>query len=447
MNALSSLDFTIERRSGVDVVIFANDSCRPAMETEVAMWQRLNAASKPITHVVVADTDKFGTVACGYSGTPNDIARAVMAKACAQGYSGTYQERMAELGWRIEPVYLGADRESQSFQEGVSGWMAQCFAPSLYSNMTERGDRLLEEVLELLQAHGYDQTRVPTLVNYVYGRPTGEPAQEVGGVMVTLAAYCTVAGLDMHAAGDVELARITKPEVMERIRAKQEAKNALHFDTPLPGSSGLNTGAPVIDLERIVPPEWWSDQIGGIFDDLSSGQAWRQGFNECRGRTLLLIEQARGMALIDATPKANAPRGDLVPGVVRCAKCSFQLHRTNLYLGSGTTGPGDSKTEPCPNGCGPLWPVTWQTWATEGWQQAERYHEELRQLQDRPRGGSDAQSDFGAMTDLLARWRHNAAIESSPLQAGKVRREVWAQCLSELEAALKPTSHGAGVSK
>ena len=39
----------------------------------------------------------------------------------------------------------------------------------------------------------------------------------------------------MHAAGEAELARICQPEVMAKIRAKQEAKNALHFDTPLPG--------------------------------------------------------------------------------------------------------------------------------------------------------------------------------------------------------------------
>ncbi len=123
----------------------------------------------------------------------------------------------------------------QTFQAGVSKWMGQCFLPSLYSDMTERGDRLLEEVLELLQAHGYDKARVPTLVDYVFSRPVGDPAQEVGGVMVTLAGYCWVAGLDMHAAGDAELARINQPEVMDKIRRKQEAKNALHFDTPLPG--------------------------------------------------------------------------------------------------------------------------------------------------------------------------------------------------------------------
>jgi hypothetical protein len=126
--------------------------------------------------------------------------------------------------------------EGRSFQTAVAEWMGQCFLPSLYSNMTERGDRLLEEVLELLQAHGYDKARVRTLVDYVFERPIGDPAQEVGGVMVTLAGYCWVAGLDMHVAGDAELARINQPEVMAKIRTKQEAKNALHFDTPLPGN-------------------------------------------------------------------------------------------------------------------------------------------------------------------------------------------------------------------
>lgn len=154
-----------------------------------------------------------------------------------------------------------------TFQAGVSEWMGQCFLPSLYSNMTERGDRLLEEVLELLQSNGYDQSRVATLVNYVFNRPAGEPAQEVGGVMVTLAGYCWVAGLDMHAAGDAELLRITRPEIMEKIRRKQEAKNALHFDTPLPGNSAppaqaVNAGPGVqaiaAERERQITAEGFS---------------------------------------------------------------------------------------------------------------------------------------------------------------------------------------------
>jgi hypothetical protein len=137
--------------------------------------------------------------------------------------------------WFVRPMALRP--EVVDFQAGVAEWARKCFDASLYCNMTERGDRLLEEVLELLQSKGYDSARVRTLVNYVYGRPVGEPAQEVGGVMVTLAAFCSVAGLDMKDAGAVELARIAQPEVMDKIRRKQALKNALHFDTPLPGSA------------------------------------------------------------------------------------------------------------------------------------------------------------------------------------------------------------------
>lgn len=117
-----------------------------------------------------------------------------------------------------------------SFQERVVAWFVQCFDISIRCDVRERGDRLLEEVLELLQSHGYDRTRVATLVDYVYGRKVGDPPQEVGGVMVTLAAYCHTTGLNMHECGETELNRIWMK--IPEIRAKQASKRGLH--TPLP---------------------------------------------------------------------------------------------------------------------------------------------------------------------------------------------------------------------
>lgn len=174
-----------------------------------------------------------------YHGEISEATYAALEAALAARQPAKQSDSVA-LGEATEFCIEKGDRQpvGQTFQAGVAEWMGQCFLPSLYSNMTERGDRLLEEVLELLQAHGYDKARVPTLVDYVFSRPVGDPAQEVGGVMVTLAGYCWVAGLDMHIAGDAELARINQPEVMAKIRTKQEAKNALHFDTPLPGNAG-----------------------------------------------------------------------------------------------------------------------------------------------------------------------------------------------------------------
>lgn len=56
---------------------------------------------------------------------------------------------------------------------------------------------------------------------------------------------------------------------------------------------------------------------------------------------------------------------NLVPGVMRCAKCDFQLVRVTLAVNLGRAIAGSSDTEPCPNGCGPLWPVTWEQYARQ----------------------------------------------------------------------------------
>lgn len=100
--------------------------------------------------------------------------------------------------------------------------MRETFGDVIPLDKEERGDRFLEEVFELLQSGGYDPDRIATLRDYTWGRPIGEPAQEIGGVMVTLAAYCLAFGLDMHEAGEAELARVwTK---VDAIRAKQASK-------------------------------------------------------------------------------------------------------------------------------------------------------------------------------------------------------------------------------
>jgi hypothetical protein len=110
----------------------------------------------------------------------------------------------------------------QSYQQRVLPWHQTCFSAEVWLDIVERGDRLLEEVLELLQSNGYDPARVPMIHRYVFNRPVGETFQEVGGVMVCLAAYCNAAQVDMQHAAETELARIwTK---VDQIRAKQLTK-------------------------------------------------------------------------------------------------------------------------------------------------------------------------------------------------------------------------------
>ncbi|WP_209010208.1 hypothetical protein [Labrenzia sp. THAF35] len=118
-----------------------------------------------------------------------------------------------------------AQRDEQSdlqFQDYVKPWMLACFGQEIADNIIERNHRFLEEALELVQAEGCTRSEAHQLVDYVFDRPIGEPHQEVGGVMVTLAALCLAANLNMHKAGSDELKRVWKKK--DQIRAKQAAK-------------------------------------------------------------------------------------------------------------------------------------------------------------------------------------------------------------------------------
>lgn len=111
------------------------------------------------------------------------------------------------------------------FQQRVQSWLMECFSMQVCRDTQERCHRFTEESLELVQSLGMTQSEAHQLVDYVYGRPVGETNQEVGGVMVTLAALCSSQDLGMEAEGEVELARIWKN--IDKIRAKQAAKPKL----------------------------------------------------------------------------------------------------------------------------------------------------------------------------------------------------------------------------
>jgi hypothetical protein len=121
-------------------------------------------------------------------------------------------------------------QDGEPFQSRVWPWLIHCFGEQIARDGRERSHRFLEEALELVQSTGCTASEAHQLVDYVFGRPVGEPHQETGGVMVTLAALCLAHGLDMHAAGEDELTRVWGKA--DKIRAKQAAKPA---HGPLPG--------------------------------------------------------------------------------------------------------------------------------------------------------------------------------------------------------------------
>jgi hypothetical protein len=116
-----------------------------------------------------------------------------------------------------------------SFQRRVERWLAACFPARVATDRAERTHRFLEEALELAQANGCSRADALRLVDYVYGRPAGEPVSEVGGVLVTLAALCSASDMNMDEAGEAELARNWTR--IDAIRQKQAAKP---HGSPLP---------------------------------------------------------------------------------------------------------------------------------------------------------------------------------------------------------------------
>ena len=110
------------------------------------------------------------------------------------------------------------------YQKRVTNWIMDCFSMEICRNTMERNHRFLEEALELVQSLNCTALEAHKLVDYVFNRPVGESVQEVGGVMVTLAALCYAADMDMQSAGETELQRISTPEIIEKIRLKQASK-------------------------------------------------------------------------------------------------------------------------------------------------------------------------------------------------------------------------------
>lgn len=165
-----------------------------------------------------------------------------------------------------QPAPSVPEQPAPPFQARVKPWLLACFGETIASDRDERNHRFLEEALELVQSLGCSAHEAHQLVGYVFGRPVGEPRQEVGGVMVTLAALCLASGLDMHADGETELARINVPETVLKIRAKQAAKPK---HSPLPE---------VPAIERITP-EQAPEGVRDYCQEAAEGYA--DGWNAC----------------------------------------------------------------------------------------------------------------------------------------------------------------------
>lgn len=152
---------------------------------------------------------------------------------CMNEACGAYKANLTLPNWNMRPA--SETEAPRSFQDRVFDWARECFGEHDTADPQMRTYRFLEEAIELAQACGCTQESAARVLTYVYERPTGVVAQEVGGVMVSLAVLCRAFGMEMDRRGEAELTRVLG--MVEHIRARHAAKpdfaqktSALHAD-------------------------------------------------------------------------------------------------------------------------------------------------------------------------------------------------------------------------
>lgn len=105
-------------------------------------------------------------------------------------------------------------------QSQVSHWIQEVIGEDAFNNQKERAFRFLEEALELAQACGVTPAEVDALRDYTFGRPVGDIHQEIAGSMFTLMALAQTHGFDALRELEIELARVSCPQIKTRIRNK-----------------------------------------------------------------------------------------------------------------------------------------------------------------------------------------------------------------------------------
>lgn len=119
------------------------------------------------------------------------------------------------------------------FQWRVNRFLYDCFGKEILDNKEERSYRFFEEATELVQACGMTKEDCYKLIDYVYGRPTGEVAQEIGGVMVTLFGLACARDKSVDAIAEMEIQSCY--DRIDRIRSKWKNKTVKSGGDPLPG--------------------------------------------------------------------------------------------------------------------------------------------------------------------------------------------------------------------
>ena len=120
-------------------------------------------------------------------------------------------------------------------QKIVAQWCTAAFGHEHTTSIPQRAVRLLEEAIEAYQAAGGSVEMAHSLIDYIFARPVGELAQELGGIGVTLLALANAAGLSADDEEAKEVDRVlSKP--LEHFTARNRVKDEAGFVVKKPST-------------------------------------------------------------------------------------------------------------------------------------------------------------------------------------------------------------------
>ena len=113
----------------------------------------------------------------------------------------------------------------------IASWAEMAFGSEEATGLPQRGLRLLEEAIEAFQACGGDEAIAHKLVAFVFARPKGTIAQELGGVAVTVLALAAAVGVSADEEECREISRVLSKPIREFTQRNAD-KNAAGFKIP-----------------------------------------------------------------------------------------------------------------------------------------------------------------------------------------------------------------------
>lgn len=108
------------------------------------------------------------------------------------------------------------------FQRLIAKWGDSCFGPEANRDVRIRRNVALEESVELFQALEGTEEEAVEILRRTFARPKGDPQQEIGGVLVTIALLAEARGESIETLALTELRRCE--DNVDKIRAKRLTK-------------------------------------------------------------------------------------------------------------------------------------------------------------------------------------------------------------------------------